>query len=248
MDRVRFSIIAHGELEVWNPVDLRTQLSLVAEVGLGPDSTVLDVGCGRGELLRRIRQQYGCDCLGIDRENQVIELAESHSQPPDPGGNLSFRAEPFSGDRFTPRSLDLVICMGSTHAVGTYLETLGVLGGLVKPGACLLVGEGFWETDPPAEYLRFLSISRDELLDHPGNIQAGVKAGFEIIAERRSTQEQWDHYETTYADNVDRYLAMNPRDPEAGLMRSRINGWRDAYHKWGRGTLGFGVYLFRSRV
>jgi cyclopropane fatty-acyl-phospholipid synthase-like methyltransferase len=248
MDRVRFSMIAHGDLEVWNPVDLQTQLSAVAEAGLGPESTVLDVGCGRGELLRRIRQQYGCDCLGIDLESLVIELAETHPQSPDLGGTLKFRVEGFSGERFIPRSLDLVVCMGSTHAVGTYRETLDVLGGLVKPGGCMLLGEGFWESDPPPEYLQFLSISREDLLDHSGNVQAGVQAGFQIIAEHRSTPKQWDHYETTYADNVDRYLDLNPQDPEAPVMRSKINKWRDAYWKWGRGTLGFGIYLFRSRI
>lgn len=248
MDRVRFSMIAHGDLEVWNPVDLQTQLSVVSEAGLGPGSTVLDVGCGRGELLRRIREQYHCDCLGIDLESQVIDLAETHVQAPDLGGTLNLRAEGFSADRFVPRSFDLVVCMGSTHAVGTYQETLEVLGGLAKPGGCLLLGEGFWESEPALDYLQFLSISRDDLLDHPGNIRAGEQAGFQIIAEHRSTREQWDHYETTYARNVDRYLELNPQDPEAPLMKSRIDNWRDAYQKWGRGTLGFGIYLFGSRL
>ena len=58
----------------------------------------------------------------------MIALAEDHRQPPDLGGALNYRVEAFSADRFIPRSFDLVVCMGSTHAVGTYRETLDVTG------------------------------------------------------------------------------------------------------------------------
>jgi hypothetical protein len=30
-------------------------------------------------------------------------------------------------------------------------------------------------------------------------------------------------------------------------MLERIRGWRETYRRWGRDTLGFGLYLFRQR-
>ena len=41
------------------------------------------------------------------------------------------------------------------------------------------------------------------------------------------------------------HVRANPHDPDAQAMLERIRPWREAYLRWGRDTLGFGLYLFR---
>jgi hypothetical protein len=38
----------------------------------------------------------------------------------------------------------------------------------------------------------------------------------------------------------------HPDDPDRDAMLKRIRNWRDAYLRWGRSTLGFGLYLFQK--
>ena len=45
---------------------------------------------------------------------------------------------------------------------------------------------------------------------------------------------------------VERYARNNPDDPDCPAMVTRIRRWRDAYLRWGRDTLGFGLYLFQK--
>ena len=42
-----------------------------------PDTKVLDIGCGRGELLNEL-QKLGCDCWGVDFDKSVINVAKNY--------------------------------------------------------------------------------------------------------------------------------------------------------------------------
>jgi ubiquinone/menaquinone biosynthesis C-methylase UbiE len=146
-----------------------------------------------------------------------------------------------------PASFDLAVCIGSTHALGGYPETLRALAGLVRPGGHVLVGQGYWKRDPDPEYLARLGTTPDEMTAHEGNVTAGVAAGLEPAGAWTSRVEDWDRYESLYAETVERFAAAQPEDPDTPAMLERIRGWRETYRRWGRDTLGFGLYLFRQR-
>ena len=61
-----------------------------------------------------------------------------------------------------------------------------------------------------------------------------------------SSDDDWDRYEWLHCRAVEVYCKEHPDDPDSPAMLERIRGWRDLYLKWGRDTLGFGVYLFRA--
>ena len=47
-----------------------------------------------------------------------------------------------------------------------------------------------------------------------------------------------------YSRSIERYAGEQPDDPDVPEMLKRSRRWRDSYLRWGRDTLGFGVYLF----
>ena len=51
---------------------------------------------------------------------------------------------------------------------------------------------------------------------------------------------------TSYHQGAERYAAANPDDPDAAEIVRRQRAARDTYLRWGRDTLGWAVYLFRS--
>lgn len=245
LDPGRFTVIAHGDMALWNPVSLSLVDDWMAESGLTEASQILDVGCGRAEFLMRTAERYRCRGTGVDRLVPVIDAARGEVARRGLAGRITLYGELFDPGRFSPDTFDLAACIGATHAVSDFEETLRVLSRLVRPGGSLLVGEGYWRQDPPPEYLAFLGAEPDELLTDAENLAMARALGLEVVRSHRATETEWSRYEDTYADNVGRYLEEHPDDPQADGMRQRIETWREAYLRWGRHTLGFGLYLLR---
>lgn len=91
-------------------------------------------------------------------------------------------------------------------------------------------------------------MTAEEHSSHNLNQLAGMSEGFDLVNSSECTPEEWDAYESQYARNVEEYVSANEHDPDADAMLQRIRPWRDAYLRWGRDTLGFGLYLFRLKT
>jgi hypothetical protein len=81
-------------------------------------------------------------------------------------------------------------------------------------------------------------------MSHQETVEAGVALGLVPRFAITSTDEEWDAYEGLYAASVEAFAVEQPDDPELGEMLEQIRSWQEAYRKWGRDTLGFGLYVF----
>ena len=246
LSRERFSTIGHTGILLWNPVSVAVVDDWIEALALPPEARVLDVGCGRGELLLRIIERYGCSGMGVDSSAMAIDLGRQELTRRLPQADCELRCGPFDPAEFAPGSLDLGCCVGASHAVGSYPRVLEVLCQLVRPGGLILVGEGYWRREPDPDYLDFLQSSPDELLSHQGNIELATDRSLQLLRDYESTSIDWARYEDGYAANLYSFLAANPDDPDADAIRERIDHWRSAFQRWGKDTLGFGLYLFRT--
>ena len=240
------ALIAHGELAYWNPISPDILEEWLGRLPLSHDSRVLDVGCGRGQLLVSLCRRFGCCAQGFDIVQESIDYGRTSAHHALEPGLLELHCEAFETGRYEAASFDLAVCLGSSHVLGGYQQTLQALAGLVRPGGLLLVGEGYWKREPDPEYLAFLGAQRGDLSTHSGNLERAVDLSLEAMHWYEASQEEWSLYEDTYAGNVLAYLASNPADPDAEELRKRISAWREAYLRWGQETLGFGLYLFST--
>lgn len=247
MNSSRFSYVAHGQLPVWNPVHPSHLQRYVSQLALPDGSSILDIGCGRGYLLGRILSQYQVNGIGVDSSALAIGAAARDMADMVKAGRVTFLEREFVTSDHAAASFDLVICIGSTHAAGGYQQTLKTARRLLSASGQLLVGEGYWKNPPTAEYLEFLKMAAEDHTTHQGNQTIGVDSGFELLCCSECSHEEWDAYEDQYARNIEEFVSENPHDPDAEAMLQRIRPWREAYLRWGRDTLGFGLYLLRNR-
>jgi cyclopropane fatty-acyl-phospholipid synthase-like methyltransferase len=245
MDHAKFSTIAHRNHAYCNPLDPARLDQVTDLLDLTPGRRVLDVGCGKGSLLVRIAERHGASGTGIDIN--AAFLAEGRAAAARRGVASRVELLEVEASRFAaaPGSFDVGICVGSTHAFGSYRATLRGLARLVRPGGSVLVGEGYWRRDPDPEYLRRLGTTSDEMTTHQGTLAAGTQEGLAPRGAWVSSDRDWDGYEDLYARTVETYVATHPEDPDTAAMRERIRWWRETYLRWGRDTLGFGLYLFK---
>ncbi len=244
-DRRRFSMIAHEGIALWNPLPEGETLRLIDGLDVAPSARVLDVGCGRAELLIRLLERTTASGVGVDAAPDAMALARAAAAGRIPASRLELREEEFDAARFTDASFDVAFCVGSTHAAGGLRPALVALRRLLVPGGEAIVGEGHWMREPDPEYLAFLGDTRESLLDHAGNLAVARAAGFDVTRTLVSDPKDLDRYEDRYAANVERFVAAHPDDPDADGFLRRIRAWRAAYLRWGRDTLGFALYVLR---
>lgn len=243
MDALRFTTIAHRDHAYCNPLDPAALERVIDRLALGPGRRVLDVGCGKATLLVRIAERTGAVCTGVDINPDFLAAGRALAERSGVPGLVTLIECDAAGMDPASGPWDVGVCIGSTHALGGYRDTLRALAGRVRAGGSLLVGEGFWRRPPDREYLERLGAREDEMTTHEGNQAIAGAEGLAMAHAWVSSDRDWDRYEELYARTVETFVATHPDDPDAVEMRERIRRWRETYRRWGRDTLGFALYL-----
>jgi SAM-dependent methyltransferase len=240
MDRAAASRIAHGELALYNPLSGEALGETIDLLDLEPGARVLDVACGRAEVLIRIAERWDVRAEGYDLDEALIDAARAEAARRGVKADLRVAGEPGEGP------FDLAVCIASSHALGGFPAALEALRVLVRPGGQVLLGEGYWRQEPSGDYLEVLGGTRDELPDYPGLMAAAAAAGLTPLHATVSGERDWDRYEWTLILNAERWAARNAGDPGAGVLRERAAAARARYTMpGGRETLGFALVLLR---
>lgn len=246
MDRTRYSTIAHHHHLFCSPLFPATVDHMIELMNLPPGARVLDVGCGKAEMLIRTIERTRGTGVGIDPNDGFLAEATARAAGRIPAGSLTLHCARFEDVALEPGSFDAVMCVGSTHAIGNYSLALAPLAKLARSGGIVVAGEGYWRQDPAPGYLELLGGTEDEYTTHAGNVAIGVSLGLIERFAIESSVAEWDEYEGLYASTVERFAAEHPDDPDHDAMLARIRPWREGFLTWGRDTLGFGVYGFEK--
>jgi SAM-dependent methyltransferase len=245
VDSWKFYDITHADHLHANPISPARMEELMGLLDLPPRAQVLDLGCGRAELLVRLAERYGIVGVGIDKSPYAIKRAreEAHRRPSD--GQLVF-FHPDGADYFAPPgTFDLAMCLGATWMFQGHRGTLQALARFVRPGGLVMVGQPYWIHRPAPEYLAAISEAEDVYGTHAENMLAGEHEGLAPLYALVSSHDDWDRYEGLQWRATARFAAANPEDPDLVELLSRVGAGRAAYLKWGRDSLGWAIYLFR---
>jgi SAM-dependent methyltransferase len=203
-------------------------------------STALDVGCGWGELLLRVLvrspQTFG---TGIDTDEALLDRGRAAADARGLRERVLFANRP-GGDVDEPA--DLVICVGSTHALAEDLHgALARLHALVRPGGRLLLGEGFWD---PVGRVDTEQVWDDMLAmpDLAGLVDAAVAAGFRPLFVESANRDEWEQFESSYLADIEEWLMTGPAGERADQQRASADEHRDRWLRGYRNGLGL-AYL-----
>jgi SAM-dependent methyltransferase len=246
MHGYKYDSVAHTDHEVFCPLAWSKLDYVIGNLSLPPDARVLDLSAGNGELLFRILERFGC--RGDALEPSPLMQAEMREEVASRFGDDRVKlieAEAFELE-IEPETYDLILCMGA-RPYGDTRETLARSWAMVRTGGLLLLGEWHWnDPEPDPDYIDFLGCGPDAYLLHEEIVALGRKEDFTPLYQTTAMRDEIDHYEGQSSWAVERWLRAHPGDPHATQIRDRSRKWRDAYLKWGRYELGFGLYLFRK--
>jgi SAM-dependent methyltransferase len=246
MDRWAFFDITHRDHVFCNPLSAEKFDELIELLEPSEGARVLDLACGKAELLARMADRYTIDATGVDLSPYFVAQARAR---------IAGRASPSTitlieqdGAAFDADSehFDIAMCIGASWIHGGYRGTLRALSRLVRAGGQVVVGEPYWRRPPEAAYLAAIEERAETFSSHAGNVGIGVEEGLTPLYTLVSSEHDWDRYEGLQWRAAERHAAAHPGDPDVPTLLDRVRRERDAYLQWGRGTLGWSIYMFRK--
>ncbi len=232
--RDRWSNLAHRGRRLCSPVDDDRFTAFLRTLPVPAAPYAVDIGCGKGEALRRVHALYGGTGTGVDVSARMLGDV----------GEASATIEFVQADavRWRPNRMpDLAMCIGATHVFGGIAEASRALAELVPPGGVVVLGHGYWRCIPAAEDLEAFGMEASELTDLDRMVEHVEGQDLVPVAVQPSTQAEWDDYEWSLIRSVELWALENPQDPDVEAFVTRTRMMRQSFLRWRRRSMGFAL-------
>jgi SAM-dependent methyltransferase len=236
---------SHRIIDPFDDVKLAT---LGNAIGLRADQTVLDLACGKGELLCTWARDHGISGVGVDLSTVFTAAARERAEEL----GVADRVSIIHGDASSyvaESPVDVACCIGASWIGDTVEGTLGLLGQSLRPGGLILLGEPYWRREPPDDETVEASgaPSLDRFRSLPGLVEHVHDLGYDVVEMVLADQDTWDRYVAAQWMNTRRWLDANPDDELAAEMRDDLTRSQLDYTRYGREHLGWGVFALLAR-
>jgi len=244
---LRHHEIAEAGHRILNPL-VESQLRLLGEVSrIGPGTRVLDLACGKGEMLCRWAGWFGASGIGVDLSHVFAAAARARAEELGVADRVTIVQGDAAAYPAEPGAFHVASCLGATWIGDGIAGTIDLLRVAVRPGGLILVGEPFWLEAPPPGAAAALGLADEDYVSLAGTLDRLDAAGVELVEMVLANPDSWDRYEAAHWWTITDWLAANPDDPDHAAMRRLLDQERRAYLAWGRRYLGWGVFVTRPR-
>jgi SAM-dependent methyltransferase len=235
----------YTRLTFHGPLSEARAARLVDRLTRTPPVTVLDLGCGWGELMLRVLAAVpGAVGTGIDLSDADLARGRESAAARGLASRVSFIEESAVATARGPA--DLVLCVGSSHALSQAkppqhtIDALHALRRLVNPGGRVLLGESFWEHPPAPHEIAAMwpGITAGDHYDLAGLTDMAISAGFRPVWIETASLEEWDDFESGAGADVEEWLAGHQDHPQAGEIRKRADDRLSIWLRGSRGCMG----------
>jgi len=162
---------------------------------LGPQTTVLDVACGKAGPALILAQEFGCRIHGVDVSAVFIDEARRRIADAGLEGLISVEIADAAQMSEWP-SCDAALCLGAAFVWGHIGDAAAALGAIVGAGGAIAVGEPFWreagrEGRPP-----LTSATEAGLVDLTQTVARFEAAGVDLTGMVAASEDDWDRYKS----------------------------------------------------
>lgn len=254
MDIPYHFVIRESGSRIINPLDESQLDSLGRKLRLNPGAEILDLACGKGEMLCTWARDYGYTGTGIDLSSHFIADAKARAVELGVFSQAQFRQVDAAG-HVAETPVDVASCLGASWIGGgpSWQErvggTLELLQQSLKPDGLALLGEPYWRSAPPhqeaVEACYATSAedfpSMEELLDHLDEL------GYDLVETCLATPESLDGYFGAHWLSVRRWLNDHPDDEFAEDFQKELATKPRGHMLYQRKYLGWGVLVLMKR-
>jgi len=253
---LRFHEIAERYHVIQNPITVEKLDTIGAACGFRPGMRLLDLACGRGELLTRWAAQYGIAGTGVDISAAFLTEARRRARERGVTDQVKFvQADAGAYLDETPGeagAYDVVSCVGATWIGGGTPGTLAIMRRALKDqrDGLLLVGDVYWARLPVAEdaYAAMGEESREWAHGLLAMLDVFNQSGFDLAQMTLANPDTWDAYYAPQWRSALAWLREHPDDPDHAALREWIDRNQRSYLAYVREYCGWGLFLLQPKL
>ncbi|HNU68010.1 MAG TPA: class I SAM-dependent methyltransferase [Myxococcota bacterium] len=183
---------------------------------LGPDQSILDIGCGSGVQTLELARRSPARITATDLHRPFLEILKRNAMAQGLDERISTVVADMADLPFPDRSFDVVWAEGCSFIVG-FARALELWRRLLKPGGRMVVSEFTWFSDDiPAELREFCVPDPTEDASPAGRRASIAAAGYELLHEFRLPPEGWSKsYYGPLQVQLDGFAARHAGTPAA---------------------------------
>ena len=228
-----------------NPTSVDKLDRLIAYCGIeglgrgGAAPRVLDVGCGKAWLLRRIAERHAIEAVGVEIHRGFLDVGRREA-----GDAITFHEVDAKDYHAEPASFDLAFCIGASFAVGAFEDMVTWLRELVRPGGVMAIGDVYarHRDIPPQSAFAF---SGGRVRSFVETCAALDRDGLHLTGVIDSSTDDWDRYESLHWHAAQAWLVENPEHPERDAFKARYEAEKRLYLEFDRAALGWAMFVCR---
>jgi hypothetical protein len=246
MPSLRFHEIAENNHRIQNPLS-EQKLMLLGEIcRLKERMRLLDLACGKGEMLCRWANIHGIIGIGVDISDVFIAAAKQRAYALDVSNQLTFVVDDAADYPQPHHRFDVVTCLGASFIGGGLMGTLDLMWMALKPrDGLLVIGEPYWYLSPPDNVIKTLGVEPDTYTTLSGLLDRFESIGAELVEMVLASPDDWDRYRAQQWAAVIAYLEENPDDPDAEALYNWMATTRRIYMTYERDYTGWGAFVLR---
>ena len=228
---------------IQNPSTPEKLRALADYCGLRDGTRALDVGSGKGWLLRDWARRWEIDGIGLEINPFFVAEARAQASRADLRGRLAFVEGPALSYSPEPASFDVITCIGATFALGSFDDAVAWMLRALKPGGVLALGDVF-QVEPHAPVVG-APAHGTALHDLAGLAALLEQRGLTPTGLIAASHDDWDHYLSQTWQAARAWAAANPDHPDRAELLRQVDASRERYLRWERQHLGWAILVAR---
>jgi SAM-dependent methyltransferase len=239
--------IRESSHRVLNPITPEQLAMLGAALRLEPGWRLLDLACGKGELLCTWARDHAITGTGVDLSAVFHVAARERAVELGVADRVKFihaDAAGFAADG----AFDVTSCLGATWIGDGLAGTLELLERALRPGGLVLVGEPYWRHEPPPGASRAIfGVDDAAYLPLPDLVEQFHALGWDVVEMVAADEYGWDRYVAASWLNLRRWLDAHPGHELAGEIRAELTASQLTHTRYQREYLGWAVFALLRR-
>jgi cyclopropane fatty-acyl-phospholipid synthase-like methyltransferase len=241
----RYIEIAEAHQKFPVPLSAKNLSRLAAVCELHSGTRLLDLACGKGELLIQWAHTYEMQGTGVDEDETRISVAQMRADELEVWAQVQFVASEVADYPQSFHQYNIVSCLNATWLWDNQTAMLATMQDALKDNTSglVLLGETYWQREPTPEICAALGLEQNalptlaDLTDHFGD------AGADVVDMLLATQDDWDEYTTQEWRACFNWLNTHPAHEDAEGLRAWLNANRRRYLRYEREYIGWGIFV-----